>query len=109
MAHPHGLIRPWLAHVDAEIARPVFVHRVFNESGCSPRFISKIIMTAGIAAIGLLQASRPMGIEAALHLGWKQLRRQGSLVLSLAFAVVAFSIFVRGLMVPLLRRKADGR
>ncbi|NKI98764.1 hypothetical protein [Novosphingobium sp. SG707] len=64
MARPHGLIRPWLANADAGIDHPVVVHRVLNESGWSPRFISKVIMALGLAELGLPQSWPPMGIEA---------------------------------------------
>ncbi|WP_246027539.1 TIGR00341 family protein [Novosphingobium umbonatum] len=63
---PHGLIRWWRDHVNAEIDHPAVVQRIFDESGWSPRFIFMVVMSAGIAELGLLQSSPAVVIGAML-------------------------------------------
>lgn len=66
MIRVHSLLRWWRAHIDRDIDHPAVVRRVFEESAWTPRFIFMVVMSAGIAELGLLQSSPAVVIGAML-------------------------------------------
>lgn len=66
MARTNQLVDWWRHHINAQVDHPAVVARVAEDAGWTPRFVFMVVLSAGIAELGLLQSSPAVVIGAML-------------------------------------------